>query len=380
MIRHYFHIGYSYKEIVATLLTVHGIKLCIRQLKRILVRLRLRRRVHRGHESSADLIATAFQQEFQNSGENVGYRTMWKRLQRYYNLDIKRDTVRQLIKAIDPEGVERRKRHRLSRRRYVTPGPNFLWHCDGYDKLKPFGFAIHGAVDGYSRRVLWLHVSPTNNDPAVIAGYYLNCLQRNGYCPRILRCDLGTENTSLEFLQRFFRYDCNDDLAGVKSFMYGKSTTNQRIEAWWGLLRKYCTGWWINFFKRDRGLYNGHDPIHTECLRYCFIDLLRFEIQRTVTEWNVHQIRRNRNGECPSGRPDVIYFSPELYDSRNCGTPVSDEDVAICNELYGKVPPADSSNEFLELICYLRPGIQKPRTVNGAIELYASLIYDIDNI
>ena len=76
MIRHYFHIGYSYKEIVATLLTVHGIKLCIRQLKRILVRLRLRRRVHRGHESSADLIATAFQQEFQNSGENVGYRTM----------------------------------------------------------------------------------------------------------------------------------------------------------------------------------------------------------------------------------------------------------------------------------------------------------------
>ena len=59
---------------------------------------------------------------------------------------------------------------------------------------------------------------------------------------------------------------------------------------------------------------------------------------------------------------------------------VSDEDVAICNELYGKVPPADSSNEFLELICYLRPGIQKPRTVNGAIELYASLIYDIDNI
>ena len=80
--------------------------------------------------------------------------------------------MRQLMKAINPEGVERRKRQRFLRRKYVTPGPNFLWHCDGYDKLKPFGFAIRGEVDGYSRRVLWLHVSPTNNDPGVIAEYF----------------------------------------------------------------------------------------------------------------------------------------------------------------------------------------------------------------
>lgn len=30
-----------------------------------------------------------------------------------------------------------------------TVGPNFLWHVDGYDKLKQFGFAIHGAIVGY---------------------------------------------------------------------------------------------------------------------------------------------------------------------------------------------------------------------------------------
>ena len=27
-------------------------------------------------------------------------------------------------------------------------GPNYVWHCDGYDKLKPYGFAIHGCMDG----------------------------------------------------------------------------------------------------------------------------------------------------------------------------------------------------------------------------------------
>ena len=29
-----------------------------------------------------------------------------------------------------------------------APGLNQAWHMDGYDKLKPFGFPIHGAIDG----------------------------------------------------------------------------------------------------------------------------------------------------------------------------------------------------------------------------------------
>ena len=28
-------------------------------------------------------------------------------------------------------------------------GPNSVWHCDGMDELKPYGFAIHGCIDGY---------------------------------------------------------------------------------------------------------------------------------------------------------------------------------------------------------------------------------------
>lgn len=30
----------------------------------------------------------------------------------------------------------------------VIQGPDFVWHLDGYDKLKPYGFAIHGYIDG----------------------------------------------------------------------------------------------------------------------------------------------------------------------------------------------------------------------------------------
>ena len=41
----------------------------------------------------------------------------------------------------------------------------------GYDKLKPYGFPIPGAVDGFSRRILWLEVARSNNDPRVPAAF-----------------------------------------------------------------------------------------------------------------------------------------------------------------------------------------------------------------
>ena len=48
------------------------------------------------------------------------------------------------MREVDPYGVEQSKHRRLNRRMYVSPGANFCWQIDGYDKLKPFGFSIHG--------------------------------------------------------------------------------------------------------------------------------------------------------------------------------------------------------------------------------------------
>ena len=75
---------------------------------------------------------------------------------------------------MDP-GVNAQSRHRMRRRVYTAKGPDYLWHIDGYDKLKPFGFCMHGAIDGYSRRVLWLEVANTNNDPEIIGSYFIEC-------------------------------------------------------------------------------------------------------------------------------------------------------------------------------------------------------------
>ena len=108
------------------------------------------------------------------SGENFGYRTMHQKL-RMKGVVTNRETVCLIIKNLDPLGVGLRKSHKLKRRMYTSRGPNFMWHVDGYDKLKSFGFPIHSCIDGYSRKILWLNVSPTNNDPQVIATYFIEC-------------------------------------------------------------------------------------------------------------------------------------------------------------------------------------------------------------
>ena len=47
----------------------------------------------------------------------------------------------------------------------------------------------------------------SNNSSGVIAKYYLDALANLGVCPRLLRCDSGTENAKLSVLQPFFRYN-----------------------------------------------------------------------------------------------------------------------------------------------------------------------------
>ena len=55
---------------------------------------------------------------------------------------IDHESVRSILKELDPLGVEQRGRHSLTISTYISTGLNHTRHIDGYDKLKPFGFTI----------------------------------------------------------------------------------------------------------------------------------------------------------------------------------------------------------------------------------------------
>ena len=254
------------------------------------------------------------EQELQCSGRNIGYRSMWQRLVVDHDLVVTKETARHPLRFLDPEGVDERLRHRLQRRQYKGRGPNFLWHIDGFVKLKPYGFCIQGGIDGYSRRILWLEVGISNNKPAFIAKYFVGCVKVAGGTACIVRANLGTENTYVAGIQRFLRNDSCDSFFKDKSFMYGRSISNQQIEALWSQLRRRCASWWMEHFKelRGSGLYCDSNPVHVDCLRFCYMGLIRDELHRFARLWNNHRIRPAINCASPSGRPDLLYYLPEV--------------------------------------------------------------------
>ena len=108
----------------------------------------------------------------------VGYRHIWHTKQRR-GIQVPRLVVRALMQYLDPEGCELRRAHRLRRRVYHNAGPNAVWRADGY-AIKPFGFPIHGCIDGWSRKLLWLVVTRSNNYNYNIASYYLQAVEEYG--------------------------------------------------------------------------------------------------------------------------------------------------------------------------------------------------------
>lgn len=114
------------------------------------------------------------------------------------------------------------KAKRLQRRVYTVKGPNHIWHIDGNDKIKPYGFCISGCIDGFSRKLIWLKVGRTNKDPSVVCTNFLESVNRCNLTPSIVRMDRGTENVHIASVQKLFRATHCDRLSRV-SVMYGSA-------------------------------------------------------------------------------------------------------------------------------------------------------------
>ena len=245
VLKNYFTAAFSYKEICNFLFRFHRTKITIRYLNRLLRQCNLQRR---GSYSNINTVIKFIQDELKGSSSCFGYRYMLQKL-RSSGLTPDKETVRLIFKSLDPVHADRRKRWKLTSREYHSFGPNHTWPIDGYDKLKPFGIPIHGAIDEYSRRILWLKLLSCNNKPNVIANYYLCCVKDLKLILSVVRGDSGTENVIVCGIQRFFCRNHTDSQSKDRSFIHGHSTANQRVESWWSQLFKSMTSLWVTFSK-----------------------------------------------------------------------------------------------------------------------------------
>lgn len=131
---------------------------------------------------------------------------------------------------------------------------------------------------------MWLNVYTTNNDPRVIAGYFLETVERNGDTAYMIRGDFGTENVLVRDMQIWFRR--HGDLS--TPYIEGASTQNQRIESWWGYLRRHHIQHWMDIFKnlQENGEFSASD-IDKNLIQFCFMALIQVFCSTEVNHYNI---------------------------------------------------------------------------------------------
>ena len=371
-IRDYFRKNYQYKTILRLFEKFHGITISKGTLLNKLKEYGLRRR---GNVVDQTRVREFIQREIDGDGKMLGYRAMWRRLQSKYDVQVPRLVVQNILREVDPEGSRLRRANRLRRRNYLNPGPNYCWHVDGYDKLKPYEFPIHGCIDGFSRRILWLEIVKSNNDPHVVGKLFIKCVKEMQFCPTLLRTDRGTENGIMATIQCFLRRNHTDSLSELKAHRYGSSHTNQRVEAWWATLRKSWSSWWMNFFKDliARGLLDTSNVLHLQCLWFCFYPIMQEALNEIRESWNCHYVRKSRHDTVP-GRPNELFFLPESVGAEDYLKTYNERDLLEAEHSIGAIE--DNNRIYHDYFSYSATflDLETPQNWRDALAMYERLL------
>ena len=129
---------------------------------------------------------------------------------------------------------------------YSVPAPLSLWHLDRNHKLLRWRFVIHGCIDRFSRKIIFLCCNISNRDGTVLY-VFENAVAADGLPSRI-RGDQGTENYDVAW----YILSHPQRGPGRGSFIVGKSLDNQRIERLWADVFCRCTALYFLPPRRNR--------------------------------------------------------------------------------------------------------------------------------
>ncbi|XP_068731183.1 uncharacterized protein [Montipora capricornis] len=278
---------------------------------------------------------------------------------------VQRRCIRESLNRVDPRNTALRWGALVSRRVYFVPWPNSLWHLDGHHSLIRWGFVIHGCIDGYSRRINFLHCSTNNLSSTVLSLFESAVEQDGGLWPSRIRVDFGVENTAV----------CDAMVAvrgeGRGSFTAGSSTRNQRIERLWrDVFRCICHVFYYTFYAMEQtGLLDVENPIHMFALQYVFLKRINFALSEWMVSFNDHPVQTEQNWS-----PNQMWLNGMMNSSNPLANGRLDDNPEEIT-FYGEDPEGQAPFEESDNNVEVSPA-QLPNVSNG--ELTAYLCNSID--
>ena len=126
---------------------------------------------------------------------------------------------------------------------------------------------IHGCVDGYSRRIIYVRCC-YNNRADTVLNLFTSGIQECGL-PSWVRSDRGGENVRVA--QFMLEHPLRG--AGRGSFITGRSVHNQRIERLWRDVFNQCTVLFNRLFQymENSELLDVNDKVHLFSPRHVFL-------------------------------------------------------------------------------------------------------------
>ena len=258
-----FHTTQHDDETIARNITAQGIPTTRNQVKEVRLVNGWRRRSNDDEQaanSRSETFALVAQALEHGEARCYGRGLMRTYLRVKFRHNAREDDVRDALIALDPAGVQSRHRGPDKRQKggeYITPGPDWLWCCDGHDKFRNYGVGIYAAVDTYSRRIQWCYVGNSNRRAVGILCQVVTAIKEYDRCPSFFRSDRGKEVLLLADAQYNFYIrhrratgTCPEDEEALNirdCYMFGSSTANIRIEsAWMRMLRHQTRPWLVS--------------------------------------------------------------------------------------------------------------------------------------